>query len=68
MEKQIWFSNNLKELRATTGHTLVEISDETGINRETIRDYELDRTVPNIYNLVKLAKFFGVTLDQLVFG
>ena len=62
------FCQNLKAIRTQAGIKIKHISDETDINLETIYDWESGKRVPNLKNLVKLAKFFGVTLDQLVFG
>jgi len=62
------FSQNLKAIREQAGIKIKHISDETGLNRETIYDWESGKRTPNLTSLVKLSKFFGVTLDQLVFG
>lgn len=61
------FPQNLKAMRTQAGIKIKHVSDETEINRETIYDYEKGRTEPTIKNLVKLATFFGVSLDQLVY-
>lgn len=62
------FSHNLKSIREQAGLKIKHLSEETEITRETIYDWEAGRSVPTLPNLVKLAKFFGVSLDQLVFG
>lgn len=62
------FSHNLKAIREQAGIKIKHISDETGLCRETIYDYESGKRVPTLTSLVKIAKFFGVSLDQLVFG
>lgn len=61
------FSKNLKVLREASCMKLKEIYEQTGITRETIRDYEKGRTYPTLCNLVKLAGLFGVSLDEIVF-
>lgn len=62
------FAHNLKAIREQAGIKIKHLSDETEINRETIYSWESGKRVPSLDNLVKLSKFFGVSLDQLVFG
>ena len=58
--------NNLKKLRESKKKTLTQMSQEIGIGRGTINNYEVGRTEPNIANLEKLSNYFGVSIDKLL--
>lgn len=62
------FSKNLKVLRAAKGMTLKDVYEATGITDGTMNNYESGRGYPSLYNLVKLAELFGLSLDEIVFG
>lgn len=62
------FSSNLKAIREKCGLNIKQLSDQMELTRETIYDWEAGRSVPTLPNLVKLANFFGVSLDKLVYG
>ena len=56
----------LKEHRKTYGYTQSEIAKETKIPQQTISAYENNTNMPTIDACVKLADFYGITLDELV--
>ena len=56
----------LKEHRKTNGYTQSEIAKETKIPQQTISAYENNTNMPTIDACVKLADFYGITLDELV--
>lgn len=58
--------NNLRKLRESKKKTLTQMSQEIGIGRGTINNYEVGRTEPNIANLEKLSNYFGVSIDKLL--
>lgn len=58
--------NNLKKLRESKKKTLTQMSQEIGIGRGTINNYEVGRTEPSIANLEKLSNYFGVSIDKLL--
>lgn len=43
-----------------------EIADLSGISRATWSDYERNHTQPNFSTLIKIADFFGVSVDVLL--
>lgn len=59
------FSERLKELRKKRGYTQSELADILNIKRATIAKWETGMTEPRIESLIKLADFFGVSLDWL---
>lgn len=59
-------SRNIKFLRKQKGLTQAEMHSQTGISNATWSNYELGNTEPNVDLLIIIAKFFGVTVDELI--
>ncbi len=60
------FSDSLKLIRKQSKKTQRETAEYLGINIRTYQNYEGDRSEPSITQLIKLADFFMVSLDELV--
>jgi transcriptional regulator with XRE-family HTH domain/signal peptidase I len=60
------FAENLKYLRNKMGLTQIQISKELEINHTTYANYETGTSIPPLKALLKLPKYFGVTIDELV--
>ena len=60
------FSQNICMFRNQMGLTQQELADGVGVSQKSIDYWEKDRYEPKLSSLVKLAKFFGVTIDYLV--
>lgn len=45
--------------------TSYQVSKETGITQTTLSDWKIGRCVPKIPILIKIAKYFNVSLDWL---
>lgn len=56
----------LKEIRILNGKTLLEVEAETGINNANLSRWENGKVLPNIDFCVKLADYYGISLDELV--
>ena len=56
----------LRELRLEKGLTILQVSLELEVSHTTIQQYETGTNEPNIAMLIKLADFYGVTIDYLV--
>ena len=56
----------LKIQREGAKLTQGELAKQTGITQAAISRWEDDLRVPNIENCIKLADFYGITLDELV--
>lgn len=54
------------ELRDSRGLKDANVSDATGIPRSTFTDWKQGRSEPKLEKLLKLANFFGVSLDEFV--
>lgn len=59
------FSERLKELRKEKQLTQQELAEILGVKRNTYSDWENGKSEPNYKKLVKIADFFGVSLDWL---
>ncbi len=57
---------NLKELRLINKKSQSEIAAVVGTTQSNYGKYELGTIEPDISTLVKLADFYGVSLDYLV--
>jgi repressor LexA len=56
------------ELRDSKGLTDADVSKATGIFPSTFSDWKANRSTPKIEKLIKIADYFGITLDELVKG
>ena len=60
------FSRNLKALRLEGELTQAELAKELNISRDAVSSYESGRRQPDLNLLVKIAAFFGVSVDYLL--
>ena len=60
------FADNLKYLRTLNNISQGRLSEEIGIPRTTLGDYERSKTEPNIATILKLADYFKVSLDKML--
>ena len=58
--------NRIRDLREDMDLRQSDLAKETGIDQRTISNYEKGKTAPDAYALIKLADFFGVSIDYLV--
>lgn len=56
----------IKELRKERGLTLKSIAEALNTSHQVVSRYELERTQPDFATLIKIADFFGVTIDYLL--
>ncbi|MBQ9057762.1 MAG: helix-turn-helix transcriptional regulator [Atopobiaceae bacterium] len=59
-------NNRLRELRKQTGKTQAQIAAELGVNKATYSTWELGRTELKADNIVKLAKYFGCSPNEIL--
>ncbi|MFQ6752523.1 MAG: helix-turn-helix domain-containing protein [Clostridia bacterium] len=60
------FKDNLKELRIEAKLGQVELAKAIGVSKGVISLWENGLREPNMYSLILLAKFFNITIDELV--
>ncbi len=59
------FSERLIALRANTGLSQGAAAEELGLASRTYQYYEADEREPRLSTLVRIADFYGVSLDYL---
>ena len=60
------FKENFKNYRIEKGITQKEIANSLNTTLKTISHWETGYTEPSISQLVEIAKFFNVSIDELV--
>lgn len=60
------FPNNLKQLRSAKGMGQKELAGAIGTTLKTVSHWETGYSEPSIQQLIVLADYFDVTLDDLV--
>lgn len=58
--------NNLKLLRKQKGLTQIGLQMQTGIEQALLSKYETGERIPPTETLVRLAEFYGVSVDFLL--
>lgn len=59
------YGSALKRQRLASEKSLVEVAKETGISYQNLSRWERNEVLPNIDFCVKLAKYYGVTIEEL---
>ncbi len=62
------FSSRLNELMETSGLKQKEIAEKSGVAATAIIHYKTGRSLPGSWELYKLAKFFGCSMEWLLTG
>ena len=62
------FNEKIQELRKRKGLTQEELAEILFVSRTAVSKWESGRGYPNIDSLKAVAKFFGVTIDELLSG
>lgn len=62
----ITFSEQLKKYRTKKGLTQKELAEQIGIKQNSYSDWETGKNEPSLDNIVKLAKIFDTTTDDLL--
>ena len=57
--------NRIEELRNAKGVRQEELAKELGVSRQTISSLENGRYNPSIMLAFKLAKFFGMSIEEI---
>jgi transcriptional regulator with XRE-family HTH domain len=60
--------HQLKKLRKDKNLTQEQLASALGVGRTTITSWEKGTSLPDVITLIALAKYFGITLDELVTG
>jgi len=60
------FGERLKTLRKETGETQESLSKVLHVSRQTISNWENERSYPDIEMLIKLSDYYNISLDKLL--
>lgn len=60
------FNENLREARKRAGKTQQQVADAIGIAKSTYCQYETGASEPNVLRMIAIAKFLGVTGNELL--
>ena len=58
--------SNLKGIRLENRYKLKDIAEVAGVSIQAVHQWETGETLPPIDKLVKVARFYGVTVDELI--
>lgn len=57
--------NSLKVWRAREGISQQQLADATGLSRQTVNAIERGRFVPSALSVLKMARFFKTTVEEI---
>ena len=60
------FGERLKKLRNDANETQESITNRLHVSRQTISNWENERSYPDIEMLIKLSNYYNISLDQLL--
>ena len=60
--------NRIKELRKAQNINQDELAEKLYVSRQTISNWENDKSYPDIQSVLLLSEIFGVSVDQLLKG
>ena len=58
----------LKELRQRSNLTQEEVADALFVSRQTVSNWENERSYPDIISIIKLSDLYAISLDELLKG
>lgn len=58
----------LRRLRKINGETQKEFADNFGRHYRTVQNWELDRTIPDVFTATALAEYYNMDVEELVQG
>lgn len=67
MERRIEnvIGENIRNLRRQRAMKQTVLAAELNMRRQTLSAYERGVTLPDIYSLIRIADYFGISLDAL---
>ena len=61
-----YFGDNLYTLRKQRGLSQDEFAEKMGVSRQAISKWERNESYPDTENLIAIAKFFGISIDDMI--
>ena len=60
------YGKEIRNARLAFGASQTQVSKATGLPQNTISWIELDKGIPNIWQCVLLADYYGITIEELI--
>ena len=60
--------NQVRELRTKLGLAQGQLAEAMGVSRQTINSIENDRYTPSLPLALALARYFGITVEEMFDG
>ena len=61
-------ANQIKRLRTESGMSQDELAEKVFVSRQTVSNWENEKTYPDLKSLLLLSEVFGTSLDALIKG
>lgn len=58
----------LKDARTSTGFTQENVAEKIDVSRQTISNWETEKSYPDIISVIKLSDLYEISLDELLKG
>lgn len=58
----------IKLLRTEKGMNQEQLAEQLHVTRQAVSSWETGKTQPDIETLTRIAEFFGVSVEQLIYG
>lgn len=58
----------LKEARTASGLSQENVAEKINVSRQTISNWETEKTYPDIISVIKLSDLYSISLDDLLKG
>ena len=60
------FGKKISELRRASGLSQEQFGEMFGVSRQSVSKWESDQTMPELATIIKIADFFGISVDELL--
>ncbi|MBE7085075.1 MAG: helix-turn-helix transcriptional regulator [Clostridiales bacterium] len=60
------YGEAMKQQRLACGKSLLQVEKDTGISNQNLSRWERNEVLPNIHACVQLAKYYGITIEELI--
>lgn len=57
--------HNIRLLRRKHHMTQEQVANKLYMKRQTLSNYEIGKRIPDIYEIIKIADLFDISLDEL---
>ncbi|MBQ3571602.1 MAG: helix-turn-helix transcriptional regulator [Clostridia bacterium] len=61
-----YLGDNISDLRKSAGISQEEFADRLKVSRQAVSKWERNEAYPDTENLIAIAKFFNVSIDDLI--